>query len=70
MTEAPMSVLLAEPSNTTDFPFVSLMSSSMAGGMKRPLDNGTGGIFWGDEGRDPKRQGKIAFTNWRVVANL
>ncbi|CAO3688330.1 unnamed protein product [Umbelopsis ramanniana] len=52
MTDAPMSVLLAEPADTTEFPFVSIM----AGGVKRPLDNGAGGFFWNDEGRDPKRQ--------------
>jgi hypothetical protein len=54
MTDAPMSVLLAEPADTTEFPFVSILT----GGVKRPLDNGAGGFFRGDEGRDPKRQGK------------
>lgn len=62
MTDAPMSVLLAEPADTTEFPFVSIM----AGGVKRPLDNGAGGFFWNDEGRDPKRQGKDGVSQMDV----
>jgi len=62
MTDAPMSVLLAEPADTTEFPFVSIL----AGGVKRPLDNGAGGFFWNDEGRDPKRQGKDGLSQMDV----
>lgn len=59
MTDAPMSVLLAEPPNTTDFPFMTIVDPTIAGGIKRPLDDGNAAFFWGEEGRDPKRQGNV-----------
>lgn len=59
MTEAPMDVLLAEPPNTTDFPLMAIADPSVVSGMKRPLDDGNGGFFWGDEGRDAKKRGNI-----------
>ncbi|KAJ2962797.1 hypothetical protein NQZ79_g2046 [Umbelopsis isabellina] len=55
MTEAPMSVLLAEPPNTTDFPLVSVLEPHMIG-QKRQMEDGNGAFFWGEDGRDVKRR--------------
>jgi hypothetical protein len=73
MTEAPMSVLLAEPPNTTDFPLVSVLDSHMIG-QKRQMEDGNGAFFWGEDGRDSKKRGKRKFCNdiffQPIIANI